>query len=920
MRAWTVLLAACVGGALLAAWWRTTADPPPPPPPAGPAPAVATGDETAAIASAGEPADASDADPEDAVPADPDADGDLRVDATASPRGPRVQVLRGDPPQPVVGATVWFVTEPTATARLAGGTRPLSRAEWPEAFGQRTTSGDDGVAVLPRSATAWLVAAAADGEFGFAAVPPRDRLQPLALLRDEQVVLVARHADGAPAAAAPLAIVQHRGDQQTRPLWQGEAGADGRVVVRHFQLVRDDQPTPPAEQFAALPLVPGATAVVFPGRPAAGEPVELLLPALGGVVVRVVDHRGTPVLSPATVGIAGDQKVAFAGGDPFAVPRGLLAQRRPKPVGDDPVLLPWHQVGTPVQAYARFDTDRQPAVADPVPGPAAPGRRVEVAVPLSARQAVLAGRLVFADGSPAGALRVDGALWRADRDVLTHAVHTVADGRFDLVLAQRTDATEFWLELRRDERIVAVAANDGDAATAATQPMALGARVRVPAIAGGRRIELGDIVLGELPLLVTGTVVDDAGAPVAGADVQLQQQLPVPEGSGQRPEDAWRLLPLRRTRTAADGSFRIPGLLPPGVLRVHADTDRHFAASVPVQLQGQVVRLAIDRNGVLRGRALLPEGLPDGVLSLQLRPFDQARQRDETRTTPLSRRRGGRFALEPLRPGRHDAVVLLRNVPEPVLVVPDVFVEPGETRDRRFAPLDLTGAVHRYRLRAVDATGAAFAPEGPILARLQGPDGTLVDATFRWRQGRAELLAPRPFAELLFFGRGHRTVRQMLPPGEHDVVLPRLDPALVELPGLRALCGPGRRVRISAILQGDTGLPAWLGGTDQGSGERFGFARWDLGRSSGGWLGDTDTVAIPVMQGGKYQLLLRPHATDSERSPQGELSLGVFDLQVDPPRGWPVRVPIDAAAVLQTLQQLDARARQPVDASGPRPR
>jgi len=358
---------------------------------------------------------------------------------------------------------------------------------------------------------------------------------------------------------------------------------------------------------------------------------------------------------------------------------------------------------------------------------------------------------------------------------------------------------------------------------------------------------------------------------------------------------------------------------------VRADTDQHFADSVPLGAQGQRVRIAIVRNGVLRGRVLLPDWIDEGALSLVLRPADETLRDRETRTIALSRRGGGRFTVEPLRPGRFDALVMLRNLNEPVATLPDVFVAAGECRDPRFRPLDLRQSLFRYRLRAVDPSGGQLALDGPILARLQNAEGQLVQSAFRWQKGRAELITASGTADLTFFGRGLRTARQVLGPGDHDVMLATLLPVRVEIPGLRGLCGPNRRVRISAILQGDTGLPADLGGQDQKSGDRFAFSRWDLGRSSGGWLGVTDTIEIPLMQTGKYELLLRPHAGDSERTPQGQIALGTFELDVENGHWNPVHVRLDPNAVLQHLQQLDqsfaqAQAARAADASSGRNR
>ena len=817
----------------------------------------------------------------------------------AARAAPRVRVVRGEPPVPVADAEVFFVTEADAAQRMTARRLQLSRWEQPEELGQRMRTDQDGIALLLRAEAPFLCAAVQGGDFGVAVVPPRNRVHTIVLQPDETLSLRTMTDAEHPAPGIPVAVLQRFGDEEARTPWRGTSGADGRVRLRHFQLVREQRAADAREAFAAVAQVPTATPVPFVGRPATADEVVVPVPPLGRIAVQVVDHRGNPVLSPGVVGLAGDRGPSTnPNARDFAVPRGLLQQRRDKPLGSELVLLPFSELRSDLRLWARFANDRRAAEVGPVRGPEQPGEQVTVSVPLAPQQALLAGRFVGPDGAPLAAreLTLQAALWRTDRDVLATGVFALADGRFDLVLPQRTDAEQFQLELRLDPGQLPPAAEGAPAPR-------LGARVRVPAIRGGQRLELGDIVLTELPPLVTGTVLDDAGQPVANADVQVQQQEPPQQGRD--PRDGWRGLPLLRTRSGDDGTFVVDGMLPPGVLRVRADTDQHFADSVPLGSQGQVVRIVIQRNGILRGRVLLPDWIGDGALSLQLRPCDETLRERETRTVALSRRGGGRFTVEPLRPGRFDALVLLRNVPEPVAVLPDVFVQAGECRDVRFRPLDLRSALYRYRLRAVDAAGQPLAVDGPILARLVGNDGKAAESAFRWQRGNAELITASPSADLTFFGRGHRTTRLVLGPGEHDVLLATLLPVRIELPGLRGLCGPQRKVRISAILQGETGLPANLGGQDQRSGDRFQFNRWDLGRSSGGWLGATDTVEIALMQSGKYELLLRPHATDTERSPQGQVGLGTFELDVENGHWQPVRVPLDQLAILQALQQLD---------------
>jgi hypothetical protein len=905
------VLAVCLVGAASGSLWLLGSAPPPPPlTPDATQHAAADAAPAPALEGLGrQPAD--DDEPID-EPIDGSADDAERTAAPLPPpRGaPRVQVVRGSPGVPVAGAVVHFVRDAEAAERAARSPQlaPPTRWELPAVFGQRAETDADGMVRLPAGQGAWLVSAAHGGDFGVLSVPARDRTHTLVLAADEQVVLRAVGPDDAPVGGLPVLVVQQFGRSEAAAIWRGTTRADGRAFVRHFQLVRETRNNAPTPRFAAFAALPGAEAVAFDGPSAAADELVLRVPALGSATVQVVDHQGLPVLSAGSVGLLAT--AAPLAPDGMRIPSGLVAPRADKPLGDAPVVLSLLPVADSVRAFARFPLDRRQAESAPTPGPAAPGQRIAIAVPLRDQQLLLAGRFVLAGGAPFAG-DVDGALWQHDREVLALRLGALADGRFDVVLAQRPEQAEHWLELRCQPP-----ARSGDRQGPAPAEM-LGARVRLPRLLGGRRYDLGTIELGPLAPCVTGLVVDDEAQPVADAEVQVQQELP--PAQGERPRDPWRPLPLYRTRSAADGSFAIPGRLPPGTLRVRADTDAHFAASVPLHAQGQDVRIRIDRNGILRGRVLLPDWLPAGAASLVLQPFDPAARERDTRSVDLTPQRGGRFVVEPLRPGRFDALVMVRNLPQPLATIADVFVTPGEARDPRLRALDLRSALHRYRLRAVDAAGQPFPLDGPILARFANLDGSSSETAFRWQRGRAEVIAGTPTAELTFFGRGHQTVRTLLGAGDHDVRLPATRPALVELPGLRALCGPQRAVRVSVLLQGDTGLPETLGGLDQRTGERFGFARWDLGRSSGAWLGDADTVEIPLLQSGRYQVLVRPHATASDRSPQGEVALGVHELRIDGASWSPTRVAVDVVAVGAALQRLDqafaqAQARGQADA------
>ncbi|MEO6593228.1 MAG: hypothetical protein ABIP94_00575, partial [Planctomycetota bacterium] len=280
-------------------------------------------------------------------------------------RAPRVRVVRGQPAAPVADATLYFLNEATAEQRLRGLANPPERFDWPAAWGQHVVTDAEGNAQLPPTRVPWLAAAVLGDEFAFGTVPPGNRTVILVLRADETVTVLAVGADERPGSNLPVGLLQNQGTQ-TSVVWQGTTRPDGRAFVRHFQLVREDPRAqkgaeePPAERFAAVLRAPCATPVVaeFIGRPAATEPVRLVVPAMGCIEVQLTDHRGTPLLSPAVLAVAIDG--AKNPTEPFSFAQNLLQQREQKPVGGDPVRLIPIGVGTSLRLVARFEGDRRP--------------------------------------------------------------------------------------------------------------------------------------------------------------------------------------------------------------------------------------------------------------------------------------------------------------------------------------------------------------------------------------------------------------------------------------------------------------------------------------------------------------------------------------------------------------------------------
>ena len=923
MRALPILLLLCLCAGVGVSLWFLTEEDAPPSPPAPQPRADAAADHVGEPAAFDQILPVAVAQPSD--PAAPDAsDEESRTEALSEAdlnTGPRVQVVRGPLQQPVADVVVFYVSEADAQARQRVQNLDLQRFLWPEQFGAKLRTDANGTTRLPATRRPWLVAATADGEFAFATVPPGDRTVQVPLEIDETVTVLVQTGEGTACEKAPVALLQHReGEREAATLWQMATDRQGLAVCRHFQLVRPALRGPPeSERFAAAlaMALPVPVVKVLPGRPTSAETVRLQMVPHTSVQVTLTDHRDRPLLSPAGVALWNERARDWKG--EFPIPGGLERPRQQKPVGALPVTFDNIGANAAIRIAARFPAASRGAMSEPYWTSHDPKEVLKVRLPLGPELALVAGTIVTADGRGFGPGVLRGCWWSAERPLAECQVSTIGDGQFDLVQSPFEGTAELWLELRADLALdLPVEQAQGQNVHPEPTTVEVGARVRMQALRPGERREVGTIVLGELPPICSGIVVDDLGAPIANAEVKLQRHEPPPPAAprqprdGERQRDPWRDLPLLQTRTDNEGRFALHGERPTGQLRVRADSNLHFADSVPVRGPGDLLRITLVRNGILRGRVVLPGWIADGSVTLTLRPQDESLRERDTRSVGLSRGRGGRFVLEPLRAGRYDALFVVRNVPEPLAVIGDVFVTPGECRDARLRLLDLSQSLFRYRLRAVDQSGRLLPIDGPILARVRKTDGTIADAGFRWQRGRAELITGSSLAELIAFAKGCEPQALTLGPGDHDVYLRQLNPARVNLPGLRGLVSNSHRVRVSVILTEDTGFPQWLSGTDQRTGENFTFPRWELGKSNGAWLGLGDEVEIPIARSGKYEIVLRIHATDSERSQQLSVPLGVHELRVDSASLAAVTVPIDSGKVLETL----ARFEQPNQARG----
>jgi hypothetical protein len=889
-----LVLAAALGGAVLWIALRGGGEQPPLPAaaaeasavPAAPAAEAATA--TAPERAAGDAqADAGDAAADDA------ARSEVETTTTADAAvGPLVHVVLGR--EPAASAKVaWIDLEDGQRRRerelrdRSGRDRRILADDVPDLdlafrYGSRGAADDHGTLRLPPLRASTVVAAQDDaGRFAAAIVQP-DRPHVLLRLRDDETLrLCVRDAMRTPQGDVALAVWAGKKFGEAGSLWQGRTHQDGTATVRHFQQARDGAQ---GERFAAAVAVPlrAPVAVEFQGKPAPKEPIELVLPRTSPVEFAVVHQGGAPILAELGVSLLPVRDEKFALPLPLA-PRFDTA-RATKGNGEPAAWLPHVDLGVELLPVLRLPGDRRPVLLPVVtlPDTGTPPAKLRAVLP--AEFTVLAGNALLADGAPLAGAQVDWAFSPTRGAPMTGSLATLGDGRFDFVLRNRDPGQTWALVLR---------CTDGDGAV-------LTADLKPQGLPPGERRVLGAITLRPAPLLAKGRVHDDRSEPVANAAVALQVLVPGKRG------DEWQDAALLRTSSAQDGTFELVGNPPERALRLSVQAQGHLPWTSPPLRPGAEFDVTLVRQGILVGTVRLPEWLPPNAATLQLTtPYESKQQ------ASLTLPQKGPFRLAGLVLDTYDVRISIRNLPHPLQALAAVRIAPGENRDPQLDPLDLAASLFRYRLRAVGPGGRALADfDGPIVWKTTSPRGEPATVGFRWQKGRAELITGASFLEFTTVGQGFLPTRVSVPAGDNDVYLQPVQPVFVDLPGLRALCGPDRAIRVSLIRQGDTGLPEGLGGVDQRTGQGFSYPRWYLGRSGGGWLSPDDRAEAIVSMNGTHDVVLRIYADQRRDGPQQSIPLGKLDAVVDGQAPQVHRVAFDAVRVTAALQQLDQQLRE----------
>jgi hypothetical protein len=425
----------------------------------------------------------------------------------------------------------------------------------------------------------------------------------------------------------------------------------------------------------------------------------------------------------------------------------------------------------------------------------------------------------------------------------------------------------------------------------------------LPMLAREGVTDLGDLQLGLLDQVAFGRVVDDLGAAIEGASVQLQRERP----SG-RNGDRLRFQDEAFTdaRTDEDGAFWLYGDMESARYRLRVRADGFFPEETNGvdRVTGAEIRMM--RRAKLVGTVRLPEWLSSKRVKVELRRLDAAgdRGRDER----IRDWRGKQYIyFDWVRPGTYSLTLRVQELPEPFLRIDGLVVRPGDREVHpRLTDLDLSNYLYRFEVFAVDEAGQRINPKSPLLARITRSSGESQNIGFSWKGGRVEIVNSQPTLEVSPIARGFRAEAAVLGAGRSELRFLRVPKISLRVPGVRAVVGDTSVWVGMAMIE-----PPSLELLDGGGGWRTrGFER---AMTSYGRLGGNDRARVASLMDGRYRVAA--YIGDKSNGGLVEVVMGEVDVRVVP-GGAPVvlQVPADQAALQAAMQEI--RQRQATAGSG----
>jgi len=477
-------------------------------------------------------------------------------------------------------------------------------AEWLEREATSLTSDARGLVCLPQPKHSGLAIVRHGELFGLWWIDDKEpKPWTLELLPDQPWDVLARDEAGKPIAGLRI----HWRDAAGNLLAQQRTDATGLARFEHarWRLAHSER-----ESFEVLPMAILREPLTreWESRIPPAAPTELVMPDLGLVELDLRDPDGSPWTFP-------DQEVwlrdASGAREDQNDQQQQLAYLR---WGEYDAYRVHAELGLELEAGWRARRrDGEVLVRFAGPNEAAEVVRAELVA--GAAAPIFRMRLLDARGEPLASTAV----------------------RVELLVRSGSETDRVYDALRTDARaVLCVPAPEASSRGASKLSVALEADRRVQVvlapIGAAERgwVELGDVRLAPAPLVAAGRVVDAAGLPVPGVDVELRgslPNLPVDAVASNLPAAAMRLSrptaeesPMARARTNALGAFELHSAEMPERVQLRvAVSDSVNGPWIGAVVGGVDHVLVVPRVAAVAGRVLMPPGLDAHELSISFR-------------------------------------------------------------------------------------------------------------------------------------------------------------------------------------------------------------------------------------------------------------------------------------------------------------
>lgn len=664
----------------------------------------------------------------------------------------RVQVIERGTGKPLPGASVLYASVdelgPNATGDLE-----LTLSE----HGKQLVADANGEAEFPYYGHSMRVAARSGDLWGQTqATATRPARITLELIRDREIEVQVVDATGQPVADVPLVLANVNANDGSTGGWSGTTtGPRGIAAIRHLDLVA---PRPYAlgellVEFAFPQVVSRGVRVDLAELPL--EPLRMELPPCGSLRLRLLDELGQRVATPYRISVSGSD--------------GRAALRRPLIIEAGEGVLPF--VGLDLDLWIS-GAPTQPGMFETFGGSqrsaAHAGEEALVEIQLVKRATLPHGRVVDASSKPLANRNLTAWTCALDGHARGNAdpVRTDDTGYFELSIHRRHSGTEE-LELH-----LCVDADEKGAA--------LEGSTRLNSAKLFQDVDLGVLQLEAVPLIASGTVVDEREQPIARATVELFHKGIVDgyaDASDARlailgyttNDEAWLPVPMRTAITDERGKFAIYGAEAPGKFALNATASGYCDVPAAELVSGTTdVVLRLARASVITGSVRLPHPSLASVLTMQTRPVGDS---DVTHRSGVKVDVDGHFRIVDVWPGSQRISVNMSPRAGELLVIEGVVARAGETvRDLRLIDIDLAGLVHLFELEVVSAANEPV-EFGSIDYRPAGgrPGGPFDEVPIRG--GRATILSPERNLDLTLHARGFQVREERVSSGRTTIAL-----------------------------------------------------------------------------------------------------------------------------------------------------